>query len=115
MPERQSVMTIGMELECSEEIDSNFFSLGRVAAGAIADQYLSQVFGVEITAFVSSVGRVEMPFLDQSLTWPDRCKHLFDSVEGLTRRIVDGNIVRCPDVQVAEQMIKASRFQLYVY
>ena len=34
---------------------------GRVAAGAIAERYLKMAYGVEIVAFVSSVGKVELP------------------------------------------------------
>lgn len=36
---------------------------GRVAAGAIAEKYLKLAYGVEIVAFVSSVGKVTMPYL----------------------------------------------------
>jgi chorismate synthase len=32
-----------------------------VAAGAVAERYLAQAFGVEIVAFVSSVGAVHIP------------------------------------------------------
>ena len=34
---------------------------GRVAAGAIAERYLKMAYGVEIVAFVSSVGKVQLP------------------------------------------------------
>ncbi|CEH19229.1 chorismate synthase [Ceraceosorus bombacis] len=36
-------------------------TIGRVAAGAVAEKYLSEAFGVEIVAFVSSVGAVHIP------------------------------------------------------
>ena len=35
--------------------------IGRVAAGAIAEKYLTQVYGIEVVAFVSSVGKVTIP------------------------------------------------------
>jgi len=38
-------------------------TIGRVAAGAIAEKYLRLAYGVEIVAFVSSVGKVHMPYL----------------------------------------------------
>lgn len=36
-------------------------TIGRVAAGAVAEKYLREAFGVEIVAFVSSVGKVHIP------------------------------------------------------
>lgn len=39
-------------------------TIGRVAAGAIAEKYLKEAYGVEIVAFVTSVGKVKIPFLE---------------------------------------------------
>lgn len=39
----------------------SFILPGRVAAGAVAEKYLSEAFGIEIVAFVSSVGKVHIP------------------------------------------------------
>lgn len=36
-------------------------TIGRVAAGALAEKYLREAYGVEIVAFVSSVGKVHIP------------------------------------------------------
>ncbi|KDN53587.1 putative ARO2-chorismate synthase [Tilletiaria anomala UBC 951] len=36
-------------------------TIGRVAAGAVAEKYLKEAFGIEIVAFVSSVGKVHIP------------------------------------------------------
>ncbi|PWZ03411.1 putative ARO2-chorismate synthase [Testicularia cyperi] len=36
-------------------------TIGRVAAGALAEKYLKEAYGVEIVAFVSSVGKVHIP------------------------------------------------------
>ncbi|PWN29784.1 putative ARO2-chorismate synthase [Jaminaea rosea] len=36
-------------------------TIGRVAAGALAEKYLKETYGVEIVAFVSSVGKVHIP------------------------------------------------------
>jgi len=64
-------------------------TIGRVAAGAIAEKVLFERWGVEIIAWVSSVGEVESAAI---------------AAEGLTRAQVDGNPVRCPDPAAAERM-----------
>ncbi len=44
---------------------------GRVAAGAVAEKYLAEAFGIEIVAFVSSVGKVRIPrFPGEQLSAP---------------------------------------------
>ena len=64
-------------------------TIGRVAAGAIAEKILLERWGVEIVAWVSSVGAIEAPPVDG---------------ERLNRAMVDANLVRCPDPAAAEQM-----------
>jgi chorismate synthase len=64
-------------------------TIGRVAAGAIAEKVLRERFGVEIVAWVSSVGEVSATAID-----PER----------VTRTQVDANLARCPDPAAAEQM-----------
>ena len=64
-------------------------TIGRVAAGAIAEKWLRQTYGTEIVAWVSAVGDIEAPPLD---------------CERLTRTEVDANLIRCPDAAAAEQM-----------
>jgi chorismate synthase len=64
-------------------------TIGRVAAGAIAEKWLRLKAGVEIVAWVSSVGAVEAPDLAAS---------------NLTRAAVDANAVRCPDGAAAKKM-----------
>ena len=59
----------------------------RVAAGAIAKTILKNI-GIKITAFVSQVGNIK---LDDSI------QHDFDQIEA--------NIVRCPNVETAKNMI----------
>jgi chorismate synthase len=66
-------------------------TVGRVAAGAIADKFLFDTFGIEIVAWVQSVGDVEAPFID---------------VDGISREDVDQTIVRCPDRITADRMIQ---------
>lgn len=66
-------------------------TIGRVAAGAIAEKYLHETYGVEIVAYVSAVGEIDAPWID-----PAR----------LTRIEVDQTPVRCPDLAAAVQMEK---------
>ena len=65
-------------------------TIGRVAAGAIAEKVLLEYFNVRIIAWVSSVGAIEIP--DLSNTY-------------LTRKEVDKTDVRCPNLQAAEKMM----------
>lgn len=60
----------------------------RVAAGAIAKQFLAEK-GVNIQAYVSGVGELE----------------LSKSYQELDLHQTDSNIVRCPDAEMAEKMI----------
>lgn len=64
-------------------------SIGRVAAGAIAEKFLREEYGIEIVAWVSSVGNHEAAEIDM------------DSID---RVQVDQTEVRCPDPIAAEQM-----------
>ncbi|MDQ3703189.1 MAG: chorismate synthase [Chloroflexota bacterium] len=64
---------------------------GRVAAGAIARKVLWERYGVEIVAWVSKVARLTVE----------------SDVERVTRAEVDQTPVRCPDPELATQMIAA--------
>ena len=64
-------------------------TIGRVAAGTIAEKVLRERWGVEIVAWVSSVGEVEAAPID---------------ADRVTRAQVDATLVRCPDAAAAEQM-----------
>ena len=65
-------------------------TIGRVAAGAIAQKILKLACGVEIVAYVNRVQNITAE-IDSST---------------VTRDQVDKNIVRCPDASIAEQMIE---------
>jgi chorismate synthase len=67
-------------------------TVGRVAAGAIAEKILREACGVEIVAWVQAVGGVEAAAADP-LT--------------VARDGVDVNEVRCPDAKAAAKMEKA--------
>jgi chorismate synthase len=79
-------------------------TIGRVAAGAIADKYLKEAFGVEIVAFASSVGRVAMPFIEDLEDSPE--PETIEFMNTITRDQVDEDISRCPHPPTAEAMKK---------
>lgn len=64
-------------------------TIGRVAAGAVAEKLLRTWHGVEIVAWVGSVGDIDAPAVD---------------AQTLTRDEVDRDIVRCPDAAAAARM-----------
>ncbi len=67
-------------------------TIGRVAAGALAELLLRELAQVKIVAWVSQVGDVDAPLPDEA---------------SLTRAEVDANDVRCPDAQAAARMFDA--------
>jgi chorismate synthase len=60
----------------------------RVMAGAIAKQILKK-FGIEIYAYVSKVGTIEMT----------------QNTSNVDYKLIESNIVRCPETEVAKKMI----------
>ena len=64
-------------------------TIGRVAAGAIAEKWLREQYGTEIVAWVSAVGDIEAPPAD---------------IDRITRAEVDRTIIRCPDAATAGRM-----------
>ena len=66
-------------------------TIGRVAAGAIAEKYLKEVYGVQIVAWVSSVGSIVAGDID---------------MQTISRDQVDQTAVRCPEARTAEKMQK---------
>ncbi|KAJ1717867.1 bifunctional chorismate synthase/riboflavin reductase [NAD(P)H] aro2, partial [Coemansia biformis] len=72
-------------------------TIGRVAAGAVAEKYLSEVHGIEIVAFVSGVGAIEMNAGGDDQTFQQL-------LATITRDEVDKTTVRCPDSGVSGRM-----------
>jgi len=66
-------------------------TIGRVAAGAIAEKILRAQYGVEIIAWVSSINEVDAPAVN---------------VDTISRSVVDAHVVRCPDATTAAAMEK---------
>jgi chorismate synthase len=67
-------------------------TIGRVGAGAVAEKWLKLKYGVEIVAWVSSIG-------DQEIE-----KEL--DLDTLSREDVDKSLVRCPDEEATAKMIE---------
>jgi len=66
-------------------------TIGRVAAGAIAEKWLNMKFGIEIVAWVSSIATVEAKQVDYN---------------SITRAQVDASLTRCPDPQATIEQVK---------
>jgi len=64
-------------------------TIGSVSSGAVAEKVLKEKHGIEIVAWVSSVGEIDGSGIDPSK---------------LTRELVDATMVRCPDETAAGQM-----------
>jgi chorismate synthase len=93
-------------------------TIGRVAAGAIAERYLKIAYGIEIVAFVTSVGKIHLPdnIAPPSLVSSDDKDE--DAVEDalspefqkllatITREEVDKYPTRCPHQETHERMTK---------
>jgi chorismate synthase len=67
-------------------------TIGRVAAGAIAEKILYEEYGIEIVAWVNAVGTIAASGIDENT---------------ITRKAVDETIVRCPSENDAGQMAAA--------
>jgi len=65
-------------------------TLARVAAGAIAKKYLKEKLGIEFLSYVEQVGDIKTAI----------------DFEKVSHQDIESNIVRCPDGEVAEKMIK---------
>ncbi len=66
-------------------------TIGRVAAGAVAEKMLREKYGIEIVAWVSGVGHIQSDSVD---------------MDTVTRAQVDQTLVRCPDAVAAADMEK---------
>lgn len=75
-------------------------TIGRVAAGAIAEKFLKLAANVEIVAFVSSIGEISMDRNPQNETFQN-------ILNTITREEVDATgPIRCPDANIRESMVK---------
>lgn len=80
-------------------------TIGRVAAGAIAEKYLRLAYGIEIVAFVTSVGGVHLypPTAEQPS--PSTNPEYLRLLQNIGRARVDTFLpVRCPDEEASRRM-----------
>lgn len=94
--------------------------IARVAAGAIAKKFLKEKLGVEFLAYTESVGEIKMDYNSfyrnnrdatlnnsSSLTREQLDASTQDDfINRITSSQIEANIVRCPDPETAEKMIK---------
>ncbi|PBK77561.1 chorismate synthase [Armillaria solidipes] len=88
-------------------------TIGRVAAGAIAEKYLKLAYGIEVVAFVSSVGKIHLPSTVVSPSSSDAdnddaqdaiSEDFRQLLAAVTREQVDSHPIRCPHPETAERM-----------
>jgi chorismate synthase len=87
-----------------------------VAAGAIAEKFLKQAYGIEIVAFVTSVGKIHLPSTATTTAPLSDTPNDDDSAEDplspdflqllstVTRAEVDKFLTRCPHTETSEAM-----------
>ncbi|KAL1959234.1 hypothetical protein VTO42DRAFT_2740 [Malbranchea cinnamomea] len=82
-------------------------TIGRVAAGAIAEKYLKLSHNVEIVAFVSSVGNEHLFTPTPDYPNPVSNPEFLKLIETIDRQTVDSFApIRCPNSEVAARMTK---------
>jgi chorismate synthase len=80
-------------------------TVGRVAAGAIAEKVLRIGAGVEITAWVRRIGAIEAALPDLERLGSATAETA--PAAPVTRELIDATPVRCPDLEAAARMIAA--------
>ncbi|KAF2840104.1 chorismate synthase [Patellaria atrata CBS 101060] len=79
-------------------------TIGRVAAGAIAEKYLRTAYNIEIVAFTSSIGSIS---LFPPSTTPSTNPAFLNLLDTISREAVDSFVpVRCPDHSINDAMEK---------
>lgn len=80
-------------------------TIGRVAAGAIAEKYLRIAYGVEIVAFTNSVGSEHLFPPTKTHPTPSTNPAFLELIDKVTREDVDSFLpVRCPDTAVSKRI-----------
>ena len=80
-------------------------TIGRVAAGAIAEKYLSVAHGVEIVAFTNSVGPEHLFPPTKTHPTPATNPAFLELIDKITRNDVDSFLpVRCPEAEASKRM-----------
>jgi len=80
-------------------------TIGRVAAGAVAEKILSILYGVEIVAFTSSVGSEFLFPPTAAYPHPSQNPEFIKLLDSISRETVDLHApTRCPDAKIAARM-----------
>ena len=92
-------------------------TIGRVASGAIAEHYLKKAYGIEIVAFVSSVGPIcisdglehdidyqNVPNTNHVPKPSQKTLDYYKLLDTVTKDDVDADITRCPHKDTSEAM-----------
>nr|KAJ3419508.1 bifunctional chorismate synthase/riboflavin reductase [NAD(P)H] aro2 [Polyrhizophydium stewartii] len=85
-------------------------TIGRVAAAAVAEKYLRQAHGIEVVAFVSSIGPASIepmsayPSAEAEAEWLASWHSWWNMLKTVKRSDVDANDVRCPSAETAARM-----------
>ena len=74
----------------------HLLSFLQVAAGAIAEKWLFESYGVEIVAYVTAIGPIQVPTETELLL----------KQRSLKRAEIDQSLVRCPDEKTSELMVR---------
>ena len=78
---------------------------GRVAAGAIAEKYLKQAYGIEIVAFTSAIGNEYLFPPTKTHPTPSTNPEFLSFIDTITREKVDEFLpVRCPNEDAQKRM-----------
>ncbi|KAK4111061.1 chorismate synthase [Canariomyces notabilis] len=81
-------------------------TIGRVAAGAIAEKYLKLAYGVEIVAFTSSVGSLHLFPPTAEHPSPSTNPEFLSLLQTISRKEVDSFLpVRCPNEAMSKKMV----------
>ncbi|KAM7206398.1 Chorismate synthase [Naviculisporaceae sp. PSN 640] len=81
-------------------------TIGRVAAGAIAEKYLRLAYGIEIVAFTTSVGNIHLFPPTPEHPSPSTNPAFLSLVNTIDRKTVDSYLpVRCPDTDASQKMV----------
>lgn len=82
-------------------------TIGRVAAGAIAEKYLSVAHGVEIVAYTNSVGPEHLFPPTKEHPTPSTNPEFLELIGRITREDVDAQLpIRCPGSEAGKRMEK---------
>lgn len=80
-------------------------TIARVAAGAVAEKWLKETYGVEIVAFVSSVGNIRLFGGNDGAEAMSEDPAFLSLADTITREQVDSFLpVRCPHAETAAKM-----------